>query len=445
MISFAYRWLTDLGAPVIDLYLRRRLAAGREDAVRFAERLGQASRPRPDGFLIWCHAASVGEAASLLALLDKLRDHYPAARLLVTTGTVTSARMLEGRLPSEVVHQYVPVDRRAYTQRFLDHWKPDLVLWIESELWPNLLQGIRERLIPAILLNGRMSEKSFRQWYRVRSWAKEILGTFSLCLTQTEAERGRFVTLGAKPVRCIGNLKYAANPLPYDEAALVALRAAIGDRPVWLMASTHRGEETIAAAVHKQMKGTEFHSVPVDAGTTPINGDGVKSTPSPLTIIVPRHAVRGDEVATLLEVEGLSVARRSRNEAITATTDIYLADTMGELGLFYRLSPITVMGGSFVPVGGHNPVEPAQLGGALILGPSMFNFSEITREFLHQRAAVQVQGANELGFTLKHLLADAEERNNLSRNAKLLADEKRHVLGDILQALEPWLRQGARS
>lgn len=418
MISNAYRTLTELGAPVIHYYLRRRLKAGREDASRFNERLGKPSKPRPAGFLIWCHAASVGEAASLLALIEEIQKHYPEASLLITTGTVTSARMLEGRLPRGTLHQYMPVDRLPYVRQFIDHWEPDLALWVESELWPNMISEIRLRKIPAVLLNGRMSDKSFRQWYRVRSWARELLGAFNLCLTQTEAERGRFVTLGAKPVQCIGNLKYAAKPLPFDAAALDELRLAVVGRDVWLMASTHRGEEDIAATVHKQLKSTRHNM---------------------LTLIVPRHAVRGDEIATRLGALGLVVARRSKHEPIAANTDIYLVDTMGELGLFYRLAPLTVMGGSFVPTGGHNPIEAAQLGTALIFGPSMFNFADITREFLFRRAAIQLQHANEIGFTVNRLLTDATEREDFTRNAILLADDKRHVLNDILQAVTPWL------
>ena len=418
MISATYRLLTELGAPVIRFYLRRRLEAGREDAERFAERLGQPSKERPSGFLIWCHAASVGEAASLLALIEKLRERNPDATILMTTGTVTSARMLEGRMPTGVLHQYIPVDRLPYVQQFLEHWSPDMVLWVESELWPNMLGEVRKRKIPAILLNGRMSEKSFFQWYRVRSWAKEILSTFDLCLTQTEAERGRFVTLGAKPVRCIGNLKYAAKPLACDEASLEALKASTTGRDVWAMVSTHRGEEDIAADVHKQLK---------------------RAKPNLLTIIVPRHAVRGDEIAARLTSMGISFARRSKGQPISSAIDVYLADTMGELGLFFRLSPLVVMGGSFVANGGHNPVEPAQIGCTLIFGPSMFNFSEITREFLLRRAAIQIQHANELGFTINRMMGNPGERGMIAHNAKTLASDKQHVLDDVLKELEPWL------
>jgi 3-deoxy-D-manno-octulosonic-acid transferase len=419
MISAAYRCLTELGAPLISFYLKRRLLAGREDGPRFGERLGIPSAPRPEGFLIWCHAASIGEATSLLSLIDKLREKYPFVNILMTTGTVTSARMLDGRLPPQVIHQYVPVDRIPYVQKFVKHWRPDLVIWVESELWPNMLQEIREHKTPTVLLNGRMSDKSFRQWYRFRGWAKEILSTFSLCLTQTEAERGRFVTLGAKPVHCIGNLKYAAHPLPYDPQEYKTLGTKLIGRYIWLMASTHKGEEEIAATAHKEIK---------------------KTNPKLLTIIVPRHANRGNEVMDKLIAAGLSVARRSKGEEITPATDVYLADTMSELGLFYRLSPVVAMGGSFASnVGGHNPVEPAQLSCALVFGPTMFNFSEITREFLYRRAALQLNHSNELAYTIDYLLTDLAEREMLAKNALLLAEDKAHVLNEILKELKPWL------
>ena len=265
-----------------------------------------------------------------------------------------------------------------------------------------------------------MSEKSFRLWSRARGWAAEILGTFSLCLAQTEAEGERFAALGGTLVKCLGNLKFAAAPLPYDDTALHVLRAATTGRNVWLMASTHRGEEALAAPVHRELK---------------------QNMPRLLTIIVPRHAVRGDEIAAELETFGLNIARRSKAEAITPATDIYLADTMGELGIFYRLAPMTALGGSFVPLGGHNPVEPAQLGSALILGPSMFNFSEIADEFVQSHAATQLSGTDELGPAVKRLLTDATERDTLAHNAQRLAEEKRHVLEAIMMELQPLLPQ----
>jgi len=424
MLAFAYRTLTDLGAPFIGLYLMKRRAEGREDAARFPERRGIASKPRPDGRLIWCHAASVGEAASLLALIDKLRALYPETHILVTTGTVTSAQMLASRLPAGAFHQYMPVDRLPYVKRFLDHWKPDFALWIESELWPNMLAEIGEREIPAALVQGRMSDASFRRWYRIKGWAKQLLGVFDICLTQTEDERARFVALGAKPVRCAGNLKYAANPLPTDDMELARLKGMIGARPLWVMASTHRGEEEMALAAHKKLR---------------------EAWPELLTVIVPRHAARGNDVARMIGDREINFARRSKKETIAPHTELYLADTMGELGLFYRLCPIVAIGGSFVSVGGHNPIEPAQLGAAIIFGPMMYNFSEIAREFTRKNAAIQLNAGNEIAFTVDRLLATPSERGRLSMTARNLAEQKRHVLDEVCEALAPWLDPAKRA
>jgi 3-deoxy-D-manno-octulosonic-acid transferase len=418
MLASLYRFLTDLGAPVIRLYLLKRRAEGREDARRFPERLGHASLERPDGQLVWCHAASVGEAVSLLTLIEKLRDTYPATHVLVTTGTVTSAQMLAGRLPEGVMHQYMPVDRMPYVNRFLNHWQPDLVIWIESELWPNMLSALRDRMIPAVLLNGRMSETSFRNWQKARGWAKDILEAFVLCLTQTEDERTRFAALGAEKVRCLGNIKYAAKPLPCDERALDEVKMATAGRPVWAIASTHSGEERMVAGVHKKL---------------------VAKWPNILTVIIPRHAVRGDEVARQLDAADVTFARRSKGETITAATQIYLADTMGELGLFYRLCPIVAMGGSFVAVGGHNPIEPAQLGAAVIFGPHMFNFAEMAREFMERGAALQVRDSDALAVALERWLGNEAERAGYAEAARALAEQKRHVMDLVLAELRPWL------
>ncbi|HEU0118461.1 MAG TPA: 3-deoxy-D-manno-octulosonic acid transferase [Alphaproteobacteria bacterium] len=423
MLQFAYRTLTNLCAPAISLYLLKRRMEGREDKERFKERLGVASIARPEGRLVWCHAASVGEAASILILIEKLFDTYPGTNVLVTTGTVTSAKMLAGRLPQHAFHQFIPVDRAPYVKKFLDHWKPDFVLWIESELWPNMLAGLRERETPAVLLNARMSEKSFRNWYRVKSWIKTLLGTFVLCLTQTEDERARFVALGAAPVRCFGNLKYAAKPLPADEQQLTMLKYAIADRPRWVFASTHRGEDEMAIAAHKKLR---------------------EKYPNILTTIVPRHPTRGNDIAETLTQSGIKFAQRWKGQEITKDTGIYLADTMGELGIFYRLNPIACIGGSFMSVGGHNPVEAAQLECAVIFGPYMYNFQEIAREFTHQKAAIQLQNANEIAFTVDRLLSNPNERLQFSIGARALADQKRHVLDQILQALEPWLKTDTR-
>ena len=419
MLSTLYRFATDLGAPFINVWLRRRLAAGREDGERFAERFGYASHARPAGRLIWCHAASVGEAASLLMLIEKIHDTYPDLSVLLTTGTVTAAKMMTPRLPRYAIHQYVPIDRVPCIDRFLKHWQPVLAIWVESELWPNTLAALRKKHIPTVLLNARMSDKSFRSWQRVKGFAREVMSTFCLCLAQTENDRDRFAALGANPVKYLGNLKYASAPLPFDTDELAQLQSAFGKRPVWLMASTHRGEEEMAINTHKALSAKQ--------------GDV-------LTVIAPRHAVRGDEIAQSLTKAGLRFARRSKNETVSADTQIYLADTMGELGLLYSACPVAVVGGSFVPVGGHNPVEPAQLGAAILFGPHMYNFSEIAREFVASQAGRQVQHDNEIAFNVEALLIQKQERDKLTHAAKLLADQKRYILDQFVAAMEPWLR-----
>jgi 3-deoxy-D-manno-octulosonic-acid transferase len=334
-----YRGLTALATPLIHVYLARRRAQGKEDPARFEERRGRATRPRPSGPLIWLHGASVGEAMSVLTLIERLRGERPALSVMLTTGTVTSAALVAERLPTGAFHQYVPVDRPVWVRRFLDHWRPDLALWVESELWPNLVDEVHRRRVPMVLLNGRMSAGSYRRWRRLPGIIAPLLGRFALCLTQDDDQVAHFAGLGAPVVRCVGNLKCASGPLPVDAAALTALHTAVDDRPLWLAASTHDGEETMAADVHRRLAGHRRL----------------------LTIIVPRHATRGPAIAAALGAQGLRVARRGAGEPLDATTEVYVADTIGELGLFYRLAEIAFVGGSLVPHGGHNPLEPAQL------------------------------------------------------------------------------------
>ena len=250
MIHRLYRALTIVGGPLIALYLGRRMARGKEDAERFRERLGLARDPRPPGALVWLHGASVGESLSLLPLMERLAAR-PGLSLLVTTGTVTSARLMAERLPAGAMHQYVPVDRPGYVARFLDHWRPDLALWAESDFWPNLLEGTRERAIPMVLLQGRVSARSFARWRRVPGFIRRMLSGFRLCLAQTEGDACRLRILGASDVRCLGNLKMAVPPLPCDEAERARLATVLAGRPVWLAASTHPGEEAIAGRVHR--------------------------------------------------------------------------------------------------------------------------------------------------------------------------------------------------
>jgi 3-deoxy-D-manno-octulosonic-acid transferase len=409
---------TALG-PVVALYLARRMAAGKEDRERFAERQGYASRPRPPGPLVWVHAASNGEAVSMLSLIDRLLVERPALSVLVTTGTVTSARLLAHRLPADRAwHQYVPVDRTVYVRRFLEHWRPDLALWVESELWPNLVAETDRAGTPLLLLNGRMSQRSFQGWQRLPGLIGPLLACFELCLAQDDIQAERFRRLGAAAATSVGDLKTAAAPLPCDEGELSRIAADAAARPLWLAASTHAGEEEAAAEVHRGLK---------------------RERPSLLTIIAPRHPARAAEIAAMLHERGLAVARRSTGDALDAKTDIYLADTLGELGLFYRLAGIAFIGGSLTPVGGHNPLEAAMLDCAILHGPDMSNCVAMTKSLADAGATIAVRDAGELTAAVRRLLADPVERAARAAAAAGVATDNQAVLDAVLKRIAPWL------
>ncbi|HYE00390.1 MAG TPA: 3-deoxy-D-manno-octulosonic acid transferase [Alphaproteobacteria bacterium] len=416
MLTRLYRGLTVIGGPAIRFYLARRRAAGKEDPARAAEREGVGARPRPEGPLLWCHAASVGEAVSALVLIERLLEMSPRAHALVTTGTVSSAAVMARRLPPRAFHHYVPVDRPAYVARFFDHWRPDLALWMESELWPNLVGELARRGVPAALVNARMSARSFARWRRLPSLVRPMLGAFRLCLAQSAESAERLAALGAAGVSVSGNIKYSAAPLPADPAALDALRAGIGGRPLWLAASTHDGEDEAFLAAHRHL---------------------AAGHPDILTVIVPRHPARGGAVAAAARAAGLTVARRSGGEGPDAA--VYVADTIGELGLFYRLAPVVFIGGTLVPHGGQNPIEPAQFGAALIAGPHMENFAAIAETLGAAGGLQRIGDPAALGPAVAALLGDPPRRAALGAAARAEAERQAGVVDGVVESLRPLL------
>jgi len=412
----AYRAATGFAEPLAARILRQRLARGKEDEDRLPERLGRPGRVRPKGPLVWIHAASVGESVSVLPLIRELGKLRPDTNVLVTTGTVTSGRVMGERLPANAFHQFVPVDTPSAVRAFLDYWQPGLALWVESELWPNMLHEIKERNIPAALINARMSDSSFRGWRRAKRAARELLGTFNLCLAQDEAVAEKLTALGATHVEVPGNLKLVGEPLPFDVEALTELRVAIGDRPMWLLASSHDGEEQLAAFAHRDL---------------------LAHFPTLLTIIVPRHPQRGPQIAASLEPL-FRVARRSRGELPDDDTEIYIADTMGELGVFYRLCQLTVMGGSFVPHGGQNPLEPARAKAAVISGPHIHNFVDIFRILVASGGAEVLTSNDQLTERLRSLLDNVGEIVQRGKAAEKVANT-REPLDRTFALLKPYL------
>jgi 3-deoxy-D-manno-octulosonic-acid transferase len=421
MLYGAYRFVTDVAAPLLPRWLDARARRGKEDPTRLGERSGVTARTRPEGRLVWFHAASVGEALSILPLVEGVlaKDW----RVLMTTGTVTSARLMAERLPAGAIHQYVPLDHGPWVRRFLDHWRPDLVLWTESELWPSTLAEIAVRKIPAVLLNARLSDKSFKTWRYVAPFARRILSAFSLIIAQSDEDKLRFAALGGRNVACAGNLKLAADPLPADDAALADLRALVGKRPHWLASSIHPGEDVLVGETHHAVK---------------------KRLPALLSVIVPRHPPKAPEMARQLSAMGLKVARRAAKEPLTAQTDIYIADTMGELGLFYRLCDLVFIGKSLAVGGGQNPAEAAQLGCALLLGPDMSNFRETAADFLARRAAVEVRSGAALIAAVDWLLQDTPARNRMSVNARAAMARHANAVTETFTHLDPYLQAVSR-
>ena len=396
-----YRLATRLVGVASPLLLRQRQRNGKEDPARLGERSGIASRPRPAGRLAWLHAASVGEMNSILPVMSRLAAERPDLKLLLTTGTLTSARLAAERLGPEALHQFVPLDVPRFVTRFLDHWRPDIAIFAESEIWPNLVLESAGRGIPLMLVNARMSKTSFRNWRRSPKSAAAVFGRFTHVLAQSEKLARRFSELGARRVTDAGNLKIDAPPPRANPDALAALKAATAGRPILLAASTHDGEESIVAAAHRRLAAEV-------AGL--------------LTIIVPRHPERGAAVTALIAAQGLAVARRSEGQLPAASTEVYVADTLGELGTFYALAPVAFIGGSLVDRGGQNPIEAIRHGAAVLIGPHWQNFADACEVLIRQRALIEVKSGEELASAAARLLRDESETSGMRTRATAAID-----------------------
>lgn len=416
-----YKRLTQTAAPVLLRLLEKRIKAGKEDPARLHERQGNPEKPRPNGPLAWIHAASVGEAQSALILLESLHKNRPGLSIMVTTGTVTSADLMKKRLPDYAFHQFYPLDHPGWVASFLDHWQPDMAFWMESELWPNMLREIGERKIPAALVNARLSDKSFTGWRLLKPFITKVLSSFDIVLAQTSKDAAHYVALGAKKVVVTDNLKFSAAPLPVDESALEKLDDAAGTRPVWVYASTHDGEEDMACRIHKTLK---------------------LDIPDLLTIIVPRHPDRREEVLKTCCGHELKCGLRGDTKRLPdKDEDIYIADTMGELGLFYKFAPVAMIGRSFSNDGGggHNPVEAAQLGCAVLTGPHVQYQKQLFEEMTEGGAATQVRTEQELLTSLETLLTDPEILTRAKERALHFAENKTHIIDRVMKELTPIL------
>ena len=412
-----YRTATHIASPFASLFLALRRQRGKEDATRLHERLGWASRAREPGPLAWLHGASVGESLALMPLVERLVER--GFQVLVTTGTVSSAHMLAARLPAGAFHHYMPLDLPVCLQRFLDHWQPALVLVAESEIWPNLFFETQQRQIPLILVNARISERSFQRWQKFPNVIGALLGRLDMCLAQSQDDADRLHLLGASYVQVTGNLKYDVAPLPVDGMKLASLSAQIGSRPVWVAASTHAGEEEIVAQVHLALS-QHFPLV---------------------TVVVPRHPRRGPHIDQQAKALGVSALLRSQGADIEGQSSFYIADTMGELGLFYRLASLAFLGKSLAAHGGQNPIEPAKLGCAIVHGPFVENFADVYRQLDAAKGALCVETSEELIQVLARMFNDSAHLREMSRRAGEIVGQFGGASDQIMRSLEPFFEQ----
>jgi len=421
-----YRLATTALGPVLPLWINRRARAGKEDPLRTNERYGIASLPRPNGPLVWLHGASVGECTMLLPLIFKLKDARPDIAVLVTSGTVTAANLMKQRLPEGASHQYVPLDRRKYVSRFLAHWRPDTAIWAESEIWPNLITQTQLSGAKLALINARMSKKSLDGWRKRAGSALAIFSKFDLILAADTSTANELSHFTSKDVALIGNLKDAALPLPADKAKLSSLEKAVEERPIWCAASTHAGEDTIVLQAHQSV---------------------LRNHPNTILILTPRHPERRDEIVKLINAMGLTFCTRSSGHLPDTDTQVYLFDSIGEMGIAFRLAPITVMGGSLNEnLSGHNPLEPARLGSAVLSGPYVSSFAET---YAAMPMVKTVTSAKDISTEISHLLSNKTALTQLQTEAREFCAARSDVLdrvwGQLLPLLSPELTRGTPS
>jgi len=411
-----YRAVGSFAYPFLGPFLRARARKGKEDRSRRSERYGYASWKRPQGPLVWLHAASVGESLAILPLIERI-DSFGIA-VILTTGTVTSANVAGERLPARVMHQYVPMDMKRAITRFLDHWRPDLAIFAESEIWPTTIQELAARNVPQILVNARMSDMSNRRWSKRPALAQTLFGSFAQVIAQSETDGERFRNLGAPWVTVVGNLKIDVGIPDADPNDVNNLRTMIGERPTWIAVSTHKGEEDSVAQTHNLLKA---------------------HIPDILTVIVPRHPDRAGEIREALKVQGLDVVTRSSGAPLTDKTDIFLGDTIGQMGLYLRLAEIAFMGKSLKHEGGQNPIEPVMTGAAILSGRYVQNFRDTYQALLESGGAKLVRDERMLASHVLHLLRNRKDLEIMKTAAKATVDGMTGAVDRSFEALEPYV------
>lgn len=407
-----YRALGYVATPVVHAILSRRTRLGKEDPLRRHERFGRSNDIRPAGRLTWVHAASVGEMNASLDVIKRLTD--TGETVLVTTGTMTSANLAKSSLPQGALHAYAPVDITPAIERFLDHWRPDRALFVESEIWPCMLTSLKRRQVPVFLINGRISIKSSVGWRRAPAFASTVFQCFDKVLAVSSADAVRFAGLGAQPVALSGNLKFDRKPPAADPKTLETLQHNLARRPVVTAISTHMGEEDVVLEAYATLR---------------------RSQPTLALFLVPRHPERAADVVQLVKAAGYSVKLRSADQVLAQNADVMVVDTLGEVGLVLRLADFAFIGGSLVPRGGQNPIEAASLGRFVLHGPETNNFRDVYRKLDDGGGARLIQSAHELSQALQSCMADPEQTRAGGDCGRRIVEKSRGALARTLRAI----------
>ncbi|MFI4983731.1 MAG: 3-deoxy-D-manno-octulosonic acid transferase [Rickettsiales bacterium] len=422
MIYRLYYFITSLLAPLIAFHLENRVKIGKEDPIRYKEKLGLNLAARPQGKLIWFHAASVGELNSVMPLIHLLNKEFPQLNFLVTTGTLNSALIFQKAKLPNTLHQFFPVDIPSAVAGFLKNFKPDMAIFVDSELWPNTITMTAKKC-PMLLVNFRMSDNSFRWWRRLAPIAKEMLAKFKFIMSCSQDDHAKleyFLGKKAKNIEFTGNIKWSAPKFVYDKEEYARFQKSIGKRPFWVAASTHPGEFEVFIRAHQAL---------------------AKKHKNLLTIVLPRHTERGADIQAICDKAGLSSARRSLKGKITKSTDVYISDVMGELGLCYALADIVFVGGSLIPHGGQNILEPARMGCAIISGTHTFNFKEIIAKLVAGGAIEIVQNEKEFIATLDELLSNKTKCSKLQKAALAVTEETKNILENVTKTMVGFIKK----
>jgi len=405
---FIYRILINLIILLSPIIILVRIIKNKEHKYRFKEKFCFFSKKRGNGKIVWFHGSSVGEIMSIIPLIEKMEKNKSINKILITSSTLSSSKVLSKFKLKKTVHQFFPIDSNFLTKKFLKYWKPSVAIFIESEIWPNMLLNIKKKTIPLILLNARITKKSFLNWKTIPSMAKVLFNKFDICLPQNYETKKYLKLLGAKKIKFIGNLKYSESKIEKNNIFRSNLRKIFKSKKLWCAASTHYNEEEISAIAHQKLK---------------------KKYNNLLTIIIPRHIQRVKKIKNKIEEMGLKVQTHSQSKKINKNTEIYLVDSYGETKSFYKICKTVFLGGSIIKRGGQNPLEPVRFGCKVLHGPNVQNFTEVYNLLNSYKLSYKFHNINQLIASIKKSL---NNKLNITKKINTLKKMGSDILGRTL-------------